>query len=481
LIAVNADGSLNLVTISEILADILGTELAPGQSIWIDNTNAGLAIDAQAAAAGAEAAGAGGSAVGDGTASQAATGTEAAGSGGSAIASNVDEGQAIATGMSISEGKGDAQAAGGADRAATGTEAAGAGGDAVPSVAGDGAGVASGTGVTGGAGDAAGAGAANPAATGTQAAGGAGSATPSGQPTQPVISATPGNGQIVIAPVSGGAGAISYDIYWDTISHASQMATNANHIVGVSIPYTHTGRTNGTTYYYSLVAINAGGPSESAEASGTPVAPIVWPDHFTAANGSAPSSDYWTVTNPGGGLKTGSTVDIQSNRLRVHFGSADGTTLVEYLMTGKVFVTDGVGVKAQMPTNGVPIPTSGKILYQILFLWDSATGGPQRNCAEIQLFYDAGGVKTVVAGSYNNAGAWTMALARTSQDAIDAAYTWEIRRGTGNQVSIYKGATLLQTFTATWTLGSSLGIGMLFLSSDDTIRDLDADDVYLGV
>jgi hypothetical protein len=65
-------------------------------------------------------------------------------------------------------------------------------------------------------------------------------------------------------------GADRYNLYWATTSGVSK-ATGAR-LSGVTSPFTHTGLTNGTTYFYVVTAENANGEShESAQVSAAPV------------------------------------------------------------------------------------------------------------------------------------------------------------------------------------------------------------------
>jgi len=67
------------------------------------------------------------------------------------------------------------------------------------------------------------------------------------------------------------SGATSYNLYWSTT--AGVTTSTGTKITGVTSPYSHTGLTNGTTYYYIVTAVNAGGEgSAGAEVSATPSA-----------------------------------------------------------------------------------------------------------------------------------------------------------------------------------------------------------------
>jgi len=121
------------------------------------------------------------------------------------------------------------------------------------------------------------------------------SSTPAGAPSAPTgLTATPGNGQVVLswtAPSSDGGGVIEgYDIYEGT-SSGGESTTPINPTPITSTAYTVTGLTDGTTYYFTVVAIGETGTSPAA--AEVSALPTPTPTH-------TPTSGYREVASDGG-------------------------------------------------------------------------------------------------------------------------------------------------------------------------------------
>jgi hypothetical protein len=107
------------------------------------------------------------------------------------------------------------------------------------------------------------------------------SATPLGS-TKPTLTAVDNETQQVTINWNPVAGVDNYTIYWDTVSFTDNNSSNQIlKVLGSSsgsvcssgtCSYVHGGRDNGTTYYYRVAAVSAGGVAgaRSNEASGTP-------------------------------------------------------------------------------------------------------------------------------------------------------------------------------------------------------------------
>ncbi len=106
------------------------------------------------------------------------------------------------------------------------------------------------------------------------------------------LSATAGDTQVVLNWTKPTAGADSdlatnYDVIWATDSGFTSPTTISD--IGDVATYTHTGRTNGTAYYYKIVAKNVAGSVQSSSVNATPVVVISY-DFNGTADSAIPSS-----------------------------------------------------------------------------------------------------------------------------------------------------------------------------------------------
>ncbi|MDR3711036.1 MAG: fibronectin type III domain-containing protein [Capsulimonadaceae bacterium] len=106
------------------------------------------------------------------------------------------------------------------------------------------------------------------------------------------LTATPGNQQITLAWTAS-TGAVSYKVYRGTTAGGEAATPVA---VGLkTCAYVDTGLTNGTTYYYTVTAVDAGGESgASNEAHAAPVANV--PSGLTATAGNLKITLSWTAS-----------------------------------------------------------------------------------------------------------------------------------------------------------------------------------------
>ncbi len=137
-------------------------------------------------------------------------------------------------------------------------------------------------------------------------------------PTEPPsapsgLTAKAGNAQVALswsAPSStGGAASVTYDVFRGPSPGGEATTPIAEGVTTTS--FTNTGLTNGTTYYYTVKAVNSVGSSEaSGEASATPTAPATVPGaprNLTAATSSTTGVALaWSApTSNGGSAITG--------------------------------------------------------------------------------------------------------------------------------------------------------------------------------
>lgn len=119
------------------------------------------------------------------------------------------------------------------------------------------------------------------------------SATPTQLPAPPPapasVSAVAASGQVTLSWAAS-AGATSYSVYMGTSAGGESSTAAQAGITGLSA--TITGLTNGTTYYYTVKAVDAGGASAASnEASATPMAPSPPPTPTPTGGGGGGAFD----------------------------------------------------------------------------------------------------------------------------------------------------------------------------------------------
>ena len=193
-----------------------------------------------------------------------------------------------------------------------------------------------------------------------------------GAPTN--VAASPGDTEVTISwdPVTG---ADSYNLYWSTTSGVTKSI--GTQITGVTSPYPHTGRTNGTAYYYVVTAANAGGESaESVEVNATPQVP-------------APGAPTNVAASPGDTLVTISWSPVTgADSYNLYWSNTTGVT--------KGTGTEITGVASPYPQTG---RTNGTAYYYVVTAVNA--GGESAESAEVNATpqVSAPGAPTNVAAS----------------------------------------------------------------------------------
>jgi hypothetical protein len=149
------------------------------------------------------------------------------------------------------------------------------------------------------------------------------------------VSATAGNSQVTVAWPAV-TGATSYNIYWS--NYSSVTKATGTQIADVTTPYTVTGLTNGTAYYFLLTEVNSDGESAASTAvNATPTAkaPPAAPTGLSAVAGDLQATVSWTLVP-------------NTDSYNIYWSTTDGVTpatgtqiagaTTPYTMTG---LTDG--------------------------------------------------------------------------------------------------------------------------------------------
>ncbi len=180
------------------------------------------------------------------------------------------------------------------------------------------------------------------------------------------LSASGAAGQVTLAWTAL-SGASSYTMFWGTASGITSSNTAVTSISTNS--YTHTGRDNGTSYYYKVAAVNSAGTGTlSSEVSAS--TPLPAPVNFTATAGSAKVTldwgavsgatsytIYWDTTSEIGSSDTAITSVSTDNY--THSSLTNGTT---YYYKVAAVVASGTGTLSS-EANATPSSTWAQQAY----------------------------------------------------------------------------------------------------------------------
>jgi fibronectin type 3 domain-containing protein len=199
------------------------------------------------------------------------------------------------------------------------------------------------------------------------------------------LAASAGNAQVVLT-WSASAGATSYKVFRSTTSgsYGSPIATGV-----AESPFTDSGLSNGTTYFYVVRASNSGGDSgNSNEVSATPIAPPAAPTGLAATPGNAQVALTWTAsagatfytvrrgTAPGGPYPT--TFTGVTPAAYTDTSAANGTTYYYVVAATNAGGTSGNSNEASAtPTAppGVPGGVSATVANnQVTVSWSAVSG-----------------------------------------------------------------------------------------------------------
>ncbi|MGO8670870.1 MAG: fibronectin type III domain-containing protein, partial [Capsulimonadaceae bacterium] len=109
------------------------------------------------------------------------------------------------------------------------------------------------------------------------------------------LTATAGNAQVALTWTAA-TGAVTYSLYRGTATGGEGSTPYLSGLTGTA--YTDTGLADGTSYFYKLASVDAGGTSaQSNEASATPIAVVPsTPVGFSAAGGNTQVALVWSAT-----------------------------------------------------------------------------------------------------------------------------------------------------------------------------------------
>lgn len=255
-----------------------------------------------------------------------------------------------------------------------------------------------------------------------------------GSPSAPTgVSVTAGNASNTIS-WSNVSDATSYNLYWSTSSGVT--TSTGTKITGVTNPYTHTGLTNGTMYYYIITAVNSYGESSaSSQVSAMPTSggttdttpptdgilsatvwnqyiSLIWSDFSDSSGIGSYELVYSTSSLPASGNSTGTRIYLGADTSYTHESLTNGTTYYY-----RVCATDTAGntssgaTAVAVPSAIVNTPaTIASGVYDVKGIavdstnvyWTESTDGLNVNSGTVKKVSINGGMVTTLASGLNN-------------------------------------------------------------------------------
>lgn len=206
---------------------------------------------------------------------------------------------------------------------------------------------------------------------------------PAAPPAPANLTAKPGNGQVLLS-WQASAGAASYTLYRGV--NSTSLAAVAQNLKTTN--YTNSGLSNGTTYFFHVVAVNAGGSSKpSNQVSAKPLAPLAAPATLTATAGNRQVTLAWSAVS---GAASYSVYRGTASNGQGAAPIATGLTATGFVNTG---LTNGTAYFYKVTANGPqgesprsneaaatpqgPPPTSDPATISALRFLRQATWGPK--------------------------------------------------------------------------------------------------------
>jgi len=185
------------------------------------------------------------------------------------------------------------------------------------------------------------------------------------------VTATTGDTLNTLTWTASGITGATYNLYWSTVTGVNH--SNGTKIASITSPYSHTGRTNGTTYYYVMTEVTNGiESSDSSQVSAIPVANV--PPTSTTPIISAVTATGFVAQGTINGIQAGDAV----NAIGIMYGP-QGTTSSDDTSAGRyVILYDAPSISAYQGA-GYTFTSATLVQGTNYQVWVNARESPSNN------------------------------------------------------------------------------------------------------